>query len=71
VKRKTVLQLPASSHRYAVVERVPPLPGEPEYVVYEDGGRGDAVAHFFNEIDAQQYAEWRSAAPSLRSLRGE
>lgn len=44
---------------FIVVRRVPPLPGEPEFVVAEDGFRGDAVGVFWSQMDAQSYAAWR------------
>lgn len=50
---------PAKDLRFIVVRRVPLLAGEPEYVVVEDGFHGDAVAVFWNEMDAQAYAAWR------------
>ena len=64
MKNHTVLQLdpkPRERH-FIVVRRVPPLPGEPEWVVAEDGHKADAVAVFFSQLDAKAYAEWRDKA---------
>ena len=59
----TIGRPPSSEHKFIVVRRNPPLPAEPEFVVVEDGVRGDAVAVFWNEFDAQDYAEWRQSQP--------
>lgn len=46
--------------RFTVVRRVPPLSGEPEWVVAQDGiTRAESVAVFFNVTDATDYARWR------------
>ena len=64
MKNHTGLQLdpkPKDRH-FIVVRRVPPLPGEPEWVVAEDGHKADAVAVFFSQLDARAYADWREKA---------
>lgn len=46
--------------RYTVVHRIPPLAGEPEWVVVQDGiTRAESIAVFFNVTDASDYARWR------------
>ena len=62
MKNHTILQLDPRprDQKFIVVRRVPPLPGEPEWVVAEDGHKADAVAVFFSHLDAKAYAEHRS-----------
>lgn len=67
-QNKQVITVPAGGGKYAVVERRA-NPGEPEYVVYETGGRADSIAHFYSLNEAKAYADWRSTQPSLWSLR--
>jgi hypothetical protein len=57
------------SRKFSVTRRVPFLPSDPEWVVFE-GGNGpgaDVVAHFFSEADARDYAKWRESQPSPRN----
>jgi hypothetical protein len=73
VKRKPILPVVSSPHarKYAVTRRVPFLPSDPEWVVFEggSGSSADSVAHFFSESDARDYAKWREVQPSPRSQR--
>ena len=64
MKNHTILQLDPRprDQKFIVVRRVPPLPGEPEWVVAEDGHKANAVAVFFSQMDAMEYAEWREKA---------
>lgn len=62
-RKSPTINLPDSNRgKFGVVHRVPPLPGEPEWVVSEGETRAEAVAHFFNESDAWDYAEWRGSS---------
>ena len=68
MKNHTVLHVdpkPKDRH-FIVVRRVPPLAGEPEWVVVDDGHKADAVAVFFSQMDAKAYAQWRE-----KSVAGE
>ena len=46
--------------KFGVVHRVPPLIGEPEWVVSEGDTRAEAIGVFFNEMDARDYCGWRN-----------
>ena len=69
MKRTQVLTVNPHERKFSVTRRVPPLPGGPEWAVFEGGsGPGaDVVAHLFSEADAQDYAQWRATQPSDRS----
>jgi hypothetical protein len=59
--RHPVLHVEHRQKRYVVVRRVPPLVGEPEWVVASDGMRAESVGLFFVIADAQEYADWKSS----------
>jgi hypothetical protein len=57
---KILAKVPAGS-RYSVIQRAPPLYGEPEWMVYFGGeSMATGVAVFFNQLDAEVYAKWRN-----------
>lgn len=45
---------------FGVVHRNPTLQGDPEWVVYSGERHAESVGHFFSQIDAQAYADWRN-----------
>ena len=52
---------PRTSAKCSVIQRAPPLYGEPEWVVYLGGETvAEAVAVFFNQMDAQDYSKWKN-----------
>ena len=58
---KILEKVPAGS-RYSVIQRAPPMFGEPEWMVYFGGeSMATGVAVFFNQLDAEAYAEWRNS----------
>lgn len=50
---------PAPDHRFQVVPRFC-SDGDPAFVVSVGELRGEAVAHFFSQLDAQGYCDWRN-----------
>ncbi len=57
---KILAKVPAGS-RYSVIQSAPPLYGEPEWMVYFGGEiMATGVAVFFNQLDANDYAESRN-----------
>ena len=49
--------------KFSVVHRIPTLQGEPEWVVAEGERYSESIAHFFSQMDAQSYANWRNGTP--------
>jgi hypothetical protein len=68
MKRKTTLQL-HPNHSFSTLRRIPPLPGEPEFIVFQGSHSAEAIAIFYSEMDAIAYSRWRTSQPSPRSLR--
>ena len=57
---KILAKVPAGA-RYSVIQRAPPLYGEPEWMVYFGGeSMATGVAVFFNQLDAEDYAHRRN-----------
>lgn len=57
---KILAKVPAGA-RYSVIQRAPPLFGEPEWMVYFGGeSMANAIAVFFNQLDANDYADSRN-----------
>ena len=46
--------------KFGVVRRVPQLNGEPEWVVYAGERYAESIGHFFSQMDAEQYADWKN-----------
>lgn len=55
--------------RFSVVKRVPPLMGEPEWVVSEGDTRAEAIGVFFNEREARDYCGWRNEKKAVDNPR--
>lgn len=55
-----LLASPQVNQPFAVVHRNPPLQGDPEWVVYAGERHAESVGHFFSQMDAQNYADWRN-----------